>query len=104
MIALGIFSEMGTHDSVGSIKDFLCDNVDYDKTKVLKYLRSFKHFAGCPRAAIDCVTGEEISPSFLCYDDGVYFWDSYLPYHIEKYNIRLPEGFLKRVDEAMKSK
>ena len=80
-----------------SIKDYLVDSVDYDKTAVVRYMTSFKYFAGCPKYAIDCITGEEIAPSILIYKDDEYCWSNVLIYHIEKYNIKLPEKFIEKI-------
>lgn len=96
--SVGFFSEMElTAHNNGSIKDSIVENVDYDKGKVVEYLRSFKHFSSCPKAAIDCMTGKEISPSFRIYKDGDYCWADFLAYHIEKYNIKLPQGFIDQI-------
>lgn len=98
MINIGFFSEM--HVSMcdsGSVKNYIADKVDYDKKAVVNYLSSFGRQAVCPRYAIDCVTGEEIASSFSVNDDGEYCWPDFLIYHIEKYNIRLPEKFVKKI-------
>lgn len=97
MINIGCFSEMNVFFNNGSVLDYLQDKVDYDKKAVLDYLKSFKHNASCPRAAIDCVTGKEIASSFKVYNDGEYQWCDFLIYHIEKYNIRLPQAFVDKI-------
>lgn len=86
----------GKHIQVNS--DYLVDDIEYDKQKVLDYLAKGQKIAGCPRAGIDCVTGEQISVSFFVYSDGEYDWCDFLPYHIKKYNIRLPEKFIEKVE------
>ena len=100
MISIGFFSEMNlsSHDD-GSIKDYLTDEIEYDKKTVIKYLNSFEHFASCPKTAIDCVTGEPISPSFMIFNDGEYCWADFLAYHVEKYNIKLSSDFINHVLE-----
>jgi len=98
LISIGFFSEMNlsAHND-GKIADYIVDKVNYDKKAVIDYLKSFKHKAGCPKAAIDCVTGKEISPSFRVYNDGEYCWADFLIYHIEKYNIKLPQDFINKI-------
>ena len=81
----------------GSVKCFLADTTPYDKQKVIAYLKSQKRVAGCPKAAIDCVTGEQISPSYSVYTDGEYDWCDFLIYHIEKYNVLLPQDFIEHI-------
>lgn len=95
---IGWFSEMKI-DSIdnGSVKNYISDKETYDKVQIIAYLKSQRRVAGCPRAAIDCVTGKEISPSFSVYTDGEYDWCDFLIYHIEKYNIRLPEDFIEHI-------
>lgn len=96
MKTIGMFSEMRLYADDGSVKDYLVDEVDYDKIKMVEYLESFEHQASCPRAGIDCVTGEPISKSFLVINDGEYEWCDFLSYHISKYNIELPKEFIKK--------
>lgn len=100
MIYLGFFSEMNCYEDNGSINDFLTDEINYDKAAVIKYLKSQKRIAGCPREAIDCISKEVISPSFSIYSDGEYEWCDFLIYHIEKYNIFLPQSFIKKAISA----
>ncbi len=81
----------------GSIKDFIVEEVDYDKEKVINYLKAQKRIAGCPRPAIDCLKGNIISSSFSVYTDGEFQWCDFLLYHIEKYNIYLPKALLEKI-------
>jgi hypothetical protein len=54
---IGFFSEMNIgYCNSGSVKNYIIDSVDYDKEEVIKYLKSAKRIAGCPREAIDCFT------------------------------------------------
>ena len=96
MINVGFFSEMKVFDDNGSIKDHIVESVSYDKSKVVKYLESFNYKAICPRASIDCVTGEIISSSFKVYEDNEFRWCDFLIYHIKKYNIKLPEKLINK--------
>ena len=98
MIYIGFFTEMKiTMFDNGSIKNHLVSEVNYDKKKIIDYLNSFGRQAVCPRYAIDCVTGENISGSFSVIDDGEYCWCDFLTYHIEKYNIKLPDKFIEKI-------
>lgn len=100
MINIGFFSEMkiSMHDN-GSINNFIVTAVDYDKEKIISYLESFGRKAVCPRRAIDCVSGKTIANSFAINDDGEYCWPDFLIYHIKKYNISLPEKFIKKASK-----
>ena len=97
MTDIGCFKEMECYTDNGSIKNFIVDEVDYSKEKVINYLKNQKKIAGCPRPAIDCVTGDIISPSFSVYTDGEFRWCDFLLYHIEKYNISLPKSLLVKI-------
>jgi hypothetical protein len=95
---IGFFSEMGvSFADCGSISKYIVNSVDYDKSKIIQYLESFKHKASCPRAAIDCLTKEKINDSFLIYEDDSYRWADFFIYHIKKYNIKLPDEFVQHV-------
>lgn len=99
MINVGFFSEIGLSAyQKESIKDYISESVAYDKKAVVAYLSSFSHYASCPKAAIDCITGKTISQSFLIYKDDEYCWPSFLIYHIEKYNIKLPQGLIDKIN------
>lgn len=93
---IGFFSEMELFDDNGTIKDYIAESVSYDKSKVVEYLESFNYKAVCPRASIDCLTGEIISNAFRIYEDGEFRWCDFLIYHIEKYNIKLPQELVTK--------
>lgn len=96
MTKVGFFSEMNTSDNCGSVHDFITDTINYDVEKMIGYLSSFSHKASCAKNAIDCVTGNVISPYFLVYDDGEFSWCDYLIYHIKNYKISLPQGLIEK--------
>lgn len=89
---------MKLYEDSGSIKSLLQQTANYDKEKVISYLKAGKKIASCPRAGIDCVTMKNISDSFSLYSDEEYCWGDFLIYHINNYNIRLPESFLKKIN------
>ena len=95
---LGYFSEMNLYEDSGPLSENIIEEVSYDKEKVIKYLLSQKRIAGCPKKTIDCGTTEVIANSFSVYSDGEYEWCDFLPYHIRKYNIKLPQDFIAKVN------
>lgn len=101
MKIIGCFTEMETYHDNGSIKDYLCDSVNYDKKIVSAYLKGNKKIAICFRYAIDCISGETISSGFKVRTDGEFEWCDFLAYYVEKYNIRLPEEFIEKVYKSM---
>lgn len=97
-IPLGLFKEFETCENIGSIKDFLVDEVSYSKSAVIEYLRRGKRQASCPREIRDPVTNEVIFNDYSVYTDEEYYWLDVLPYLIEKYNIQIPEDFIKKCE------
>lgn len=97
MNAIGCFSEMNVFEDNGSIYEYLCDEVNYNKKIVSNYLRGNKKQAICFRRAIDCISGEQISSGFTVRSDGEYVWCDFLAYYVEHYNIKLPSEFVKKV-------
>lgn len=106
-IDIGFFEEMQFKDNCGSVFDWLTskNELNYDKNVVLNYLKKHnKAYAGCPRAGIDCVNGDVISQSFQIFTDGVFDWCDFLIYHINKYNIRLPQKFVDHIKQSNSEK
>ncbi len=93
---VGYFSELNLAHDTGSILSLIVFNVDYDKQKMIDYLRGRKYTARCQRKIVDCVTGDYISSSYVVYDDGEFCWCDFLVYHIYKYDIRLPERLIEK--------
>lgn len=91
------FSEMKLFEDQGPVNSFVKSKIEYNKSKVIEYLKSGKRIASCPRKAIDCFTGEKISDSFVLLSDGEFCWGDFLIYHLNKYDINLPEKLLMNV-------
>ena len=102
MKTIGFFEEMNLYENSGPIKSHLAKQVDYNKSEVVEYLEKHKVVAVCPRRPIDCITGEEIASGFRVMSDGEYEWCDFLPYHIIKYNIRLPGEFFRKIKESVR--
>ena len=106
MKQIGFFKEMNLYANTGSINDAIVRAVNYDKSKVIAYLNNGKRIALCPRNPIDCVTGTPIGLSFSIYndEDEEYEWGDFLVYHIRKYNIKLPDDFLMKIEKDTQEK
>ncbi len=71
------------------------------KDLILKYLTEHGVFRDASTGyGKDLITGDIISGTCEGMDDGEYAWMSTLPYYVEKYNISLPETFVKKVIET----
>lgn len=98
MISVGFYEEMNMYNNNGPIKESLVESVNYNKKKVIEYIKNNKVVGICARPAIDCITGEEISSGFQILNDGEYEWADFLAYHIAKYNLTLPKAFLEKIN------
>ena len=97
MLSIGCFSEMNVFEDNGSIQEYLCNKVEYDKDIIVRYLRGNKKQAVCFKYVYDCISGKQISSGFQVRTDGEYIWCDFLAYYVEKYNINLPKDFIKKV-------
>ncbi len=97
MKSIGFFEEMRLYENNGPIKDFMVEDVNYDKEKVCHYLLNNKVMGICARRPIDSITGEEIASGFRIIADGDYEWPDFLAYYVRKYNIMLPNSFVRKI-------
>ena len=80
-------------------------NIDYtdatiaipQKESIIAYLRNGAIEAAAAGRARDVFTGERIPEEWVTLTDGIYEWDTSLIYHFDKYNIRLPDEFLRHI-------
>ena len=98
MTSVGFYKEMKLYNNNGSISESIVESIDYNKEKVINYLNNHKVVGICARYAIDCITGEKISSGFKILNDGEYEWPDFLAYHIMKYNLKIPEAFIEKID------
>lgn len=97
-IYLGFFSELNlSMADNGSIKSFIIDSVNYDKDKIIRYLKNGKKEAICPKVVYDLINKKIISTSFSVLTDGEYVWRNDLEYYIKNYNIKLPDDFIRKI-------
>ena len=88
---VGYFSELNLARDTGSILSLIVFNVDYDKQKMIDYLRGRTYTARCQRKIVDCVTGDYISSSYVVYDDGEFPSCVGVPGHHDSQG-RIPSG------------
>lgn len=70
------------------------------KARVLHYLKGQEVIAAAPGIMRDAFTGERIHGEMLLYSDGEYYWGSETVFYFDKYNLQLPEEFVRRAIEA----
>lgn len=99
MISLIHYDEFGPDMGFPSLKDSFYESEYEGQSKVIDYLKSGKvSMVGMGRS-YDVVTGEEFEHEKLYMNDGVYRWNSALIYYVEKYNLKLPDKFIRYVIE-----
>ncbi len=81
-----------------STKDNISQNVDKNKPKILNYLKKGRIVGFVPGIMKDSFTQKQIDGQWLLMTDGIYEWDTKLIYHYEKYNLVLPQEFIKNID------
>ncbi len=99
MIVVGRFREIYKDDSLPSIYDFVSEKHYKDKDLVLKYLKNGKKSAVAPAKVKDVIAKEYINIELCCYTDGCYAWRSDLIYYVDKYNLKLDDGFVKHIKQ-----
>lgn len=68
-----------------------------NKSKVLKYLKSFSPSWRSAEVFTNPVTGEPTGIDLVAYTDGDWGWDSGETYMFENYDLELNEDFLRHV-------
>ncbi|MBO6219778.1 MAG: hypothetical protein J6N81_09460 [Treponema sp.] len=96
LINIGMYDEFNLYEKQGSIRNYLVEEINYDREKLAEYLRNGRKLASCPREIYDCVRKDKISNDFLILTDETYCWINVLEHHILKYNLSLPIDFLEK--------
>ena len=104
-IYLGFFSEFNlSMADNGSIKNFIIDRVDYDKDRIIRYLKNGREEAVCPKVVYDLINNTIISTSFSVLSDGEYVWRNDFEYYVKNYNIKLPDDFIRKIYKSAAAK
>ncbi len=98
MIRIGAYRENYKDDALPSIYDVMRDEPQAHKEILLTYLKKGKVTALAPGSLRDVVSGETLYHP-TCYTDGAYCWRSDLIHYVEKYNVALPDDFVRHVLE-----
>ncbi len=97
MISLIQYDEFGPNMGFDSMRKHFAE-VPYEGIeKIVDYLEAGKKTYAKAARAIDVFSGDPINTEYVGMTDGEYSWNSVLPYYVEKYNLRLPEQFEKKV-------
>ena len=104
MIILGQFDEFGPGFGFPSIKEFISPEPFDHKDTIVEYMKAGHGCMASPSFIKDVITGERVLRPRVTMHDGVYLWSSSLIYHVEKYNVRLPEEFIAHVLDTTRSR
>lgn len=91
------YKEFCNDKSLPSAKDNVFALPSADKKKVLQYLKNGTAGFASTAKFDDAMTGEQVNQEFCTFNDGEYGWSTQEIYHFEKYDIKLDDGFLKKI-------
>lgn len=91
------FDEFDEDMGFPKMSDYFSSEPYEGKNKIVKYLKNGRKTYAAPGTETDVFTGEKISIEMCGMTDGEYSWAGVLSYYVEKYNLRLPEDFVKKV-------
>ncbi|MDO4490722.1 MAG: hypothetical protein Q4B85_06630 [Lachnospiraceae bacterium] len=97
MKSLCQFEEYGKGMGFPSIKSMFSAEPYYGKEKVVEYLKNGRKTFSATSVPYDFFTGDRIPIEKCGMTDGEYSWMSSLYYYVEKYNLKMPADFMKKV-------
>lgn len=97
MIVIGRFRENYKDDKYPSIMDFIKDTEPSKKDEIIKYFDKSKISSVSTSYVYDEIGKVQTSIPLVMKTDGEYAWRSDLEYYYNKYNIGLPQEFIKKV-------
>ncbi len=97
MYTIGKYKELYNDESLPSIYENISDTPIKHKEKILKHLESGKISAVAPSYIKDIIAHETVNQTLMMVNDGKYAWRSDVIYYFEKYNLKLPDKFIKEV-------
>ena len=92
-IIIGLVREICGNDSYPSINDLINKPI-MEKKKILEYMKQSKIDSVTAGSFIDLIDNKTKIYAFSM-TDSKYSWSSYVVYYVEKYDIELPEEFVK---------
>lgn len=97
----GFFAELPHGESSGpSLKASVRDDPQPNEPRIVEYLRCGCMFIAAPGLARDVLNKEDLVIGALrILTDGVWCWPSDLSYYVDKYHVRVPTEFLRRMEE-----
>ena len=97
MKILNQYEEFGPGMGFPSMKEFFQSGKYENQDKIVRYLRTGEPVMVQTMLPRDVFTGEPLGIEKVFINDGEYIWSSDLAYYVEKYNLLLPDEFIKHV-------
>ena len=95
MIILNKFDEFGRGMGFPSMQEFFQSEKYENQDKIVDYLKTGKPVMVQTAYARDVFTGALLGYEKVFFIDGVFAWSNDLAYYVEKYNLKLPDTFMK---------
>lgn len=96
---MALWSEFNPDSTRSLVKDFKVE-ADPRSIQILDYLNHGEVTMISLMESFDVFTGEVIVKTRCMRTDGEFSWMNTLSYYVEKYNLQLPEEFVKRAIEG----
>lgn len=100
MIFIGKYNEFNPGKNYPSIKEFFSKSPYTGQDRVIHYLMNGERDMASLKVPKDVISGNNIPMSLIGMNDGEYSWFNTLAYYVEKYNLRLPEEFERKILKA----
>ena len=95
MKILNQYEEFGQGMGFPSMREFFQSDKYENQDKIARYLRTGTPVMVQTSMARDVFTGAPLGIEKVFVNDGVYGWSTDLAYYVEKYNLKLPDAFMK---------
>lgn len=97
MHTIGKYKEIYNDNNLPSIYENISETPIKRKKEILDHLKSGEISAVAPSYIKDIISGKAINQELMMINDGKYTWRSDVIYYFEKYNLKLPDEFVKEV-------
>ena len=96
---IGFYTELAHGEPTGgSLREAVSDATYPERNLIAKYLNAGSVLTACPMATRDVLQPEKPRMQGLLFlPDGVYQWPNDLPYFVSRYNVKLPDAFVKHM-------
>lgn len=95
MKILNQYEEFGSGMGFPSMRDYFQSDKYENQGKIVSYLKTGKPVMVQTSMARDVFTGAPLGTEKVFVNDGEYAWSTDLAYYVEKYNLLLPDAFMK---------